>query len=59
MGNKIKSYTVIIPTYTPVAIFVTYEMAFRFCELSYGRDWERVGIKIEKTTPEHIKIIKG
>ena len=59
MPDKLKAHTVILPTYSPVAIFLTHDMAVRFCELSYGKKWEQTGARIEKTTSEHIKIIKG
>ena len=60
MGKKIDRYsahTVILPSYTPVFIGVTYEVTLRLCESSYGKDWKNKSIRIEKTTKEHIKII--
>ncbi|QXV80793.1 hypothetical protein bas02_0027 [Veterinaerplatzvirus Jeanpiccard] len=62
MGKKIDRYsahTVILPSYAPVFIGVTYEVALRLCESSYGKDWKNKSIRIEKTTREHIKIIAG
>ena len=58
-SDKLKAYTIIMPTYAPVGIFLTYDIAIRFCESSYGKKWELKGIRIEKTTSEHVKIIKG
>ena len=62
MGKKIDRYsahTVILPSYAPVFIGSTYEIALKLCESSYGEDWRNKSIRIEKTTKEHIEIIEG
>ena len=62
MGKKIDRYsahTVILPSYAPVFIGSTYEIALKLCESSYGEDWKNKSIRIEKTTKEHIEIIEG
>ncbi|HAN9009989.1 TPA: hypothetical protein IGN80_004206 [Escherichia coli] len=62
MVKKIDLYsahTVILPSYAPVFIGVTYEIALKLCESSYGKDWKNKSIRIEKTTKEHIEIIVG
>ncbi|HCL7432477.1 TPA: hypothetical protein N2X82_002381 [Escherichia coli] len=62
MGKKIDRYsahTVILPSYAPVFIGLTYEIALKLCESSYGEDWKNKSIRIEKTTKEHIEIIVG
>lgn len=62
MGKKIDRYsahTVMLPSYAPVFIGLTYEIALKLCESSYGEDWKNKSIRIEKTTKEHIEIIMG
>ena len=57
--DRYSAYTVILPRYAPVFIGLTYEVALKFCESSYGKDWKNKSIRIEKTNREHIKIIEG
>lgn len=57
--DRYSAHTVILPSYAPVFIGATYELALKLCESSYGKDWKNKSIRIEKTTREHIKIIAG
>lgn len=51
-----KAHVVVLPSYCPVAIFLTRSMAIDYAEKSYG-DWQAKNIKVRVATKKDVECL--